>query len=203
MDMRKIATLACLAGASFLSSTVLADTVTYSTQGGFGTPSIPFPVGSPSITSGDSVVTFMGAGGSVSLAEGDFTNVTFGTFTVASTDGIADTFNSQFNLLISQTSPTTGDQPVTDTLTGKVSSSSSTVSITFDSGDVVTIGGVEYTPLNVFLSPPSTGGTTTFSGLITLVQSNSSSTPLPLAAVGGMGLMGMVASKRRRMGAFA
>jgi len=175
-----------------------AATIDYSTVGTFTSS------GTATSTSGSDSVTFAALSSFNNESDGGTpVGIGFGTLTLSGS--ATETFSDTLTLTVAQTSPTSGSGFVTANLSGKLIAAgggkfSGVVLLTFNS-TTITIGSVTYTlPSQVIIpNPGSQGGQIQLSGTAV-----AAAVPVPAAAWGGMGLLGLiVASKVRRTSLFA
>ena len=194
-----------LVGAVFASALAVgsasAETVTFRTEGGFGSN----PIGTPVYTtSGGVTVTFTGASESSDIDPGDFSFEDFGTFGVSGS--LSGSFDTTFTLRVIQDVPVGGSGDLEAVLKGKLNfnASTSTLQVLFDPGATLSIGSVTYDPNDATrLKAPVWPASSTLSTLEGEVSVGAvSAVPLPAAAWGGISLLGILGGgklwKRRR-----
>jgi hypothetical protein len=192
-------TLLALSTLAFMTVTpALAESVTYSTTGGFsangGASSATFGAGANTLT-----LSFSGIVGSTVDAS-PITNGSAG-FIIASITGTGGTAAGSFTLTIDQTAPSVGSGGLSGALSGKITSNSSNGTLDFTS-TTLTLGDVEYTlqqpPGGYELVPPSTlNGETSIQ-----LQINATAVPEPaffgLTGLGFLGLAGITFRRYRQ-----
>jgi len=222
LGFRSISVAAVLALATLTPA--FAVDVVYSTTGSFTSCAAPYTCTGNTLDGPSGlVVTFTGDTNNLVQVENDPSNpgpsnAGFGTFSVVgptagSTDNLAGT---RFSLNIVQTQPSTGNETVIDTLTGKITTSNSKVVVTFQAQGSGTggtpvattdpnsgvnavsfaFGGTTYWVDDVTSINPSTAGTSTVNGAI------DSTVPEPafftLTGTGFAGLIVMAIRRRRQ-----
>lgn len=167
-----------LGGMLLLAPDAKAVTVEYITSGTFGGGSTP---GSPTFTAPNATVTFTSSGlNTVDVPPAS--QVSFGTFTTATTATTQQAVSSPFTLTITQIVPLPGGPAnFTATLSGTFSMTNSQATVQFDQpltqiiplGVSYTIGtnSINGTPGLIVLAPPTTnGGSQTIPGIINATQ---------------------------------
>jgi len=214
--LNQLTALAFVAGVAVLANAAPAKAalmVTYSTSGVFTKP-----LGNPATISGGGTIVKVGGANSATITfvgqplttVGPVPPETFSSFgtILESATGTGATFsNIGFALTITQTVPTPSGGAVsfTDTLSGKITSSASGVSLTFDNplSSAFTFstpygpGSVTYRVQNEYLlNAPSSGGVTTINGGITGVLPTPEPGTVALALT-GLPLLGLAAWRCR------
>ena len=184
MKWRTLA-LATAIGAAAVNAS--AATITYSTLGRFNGGAFS---SSPTLTVGGASMTF-NALGSTSVDPG---NLSFGTFdSNAIGSGGTIPVGTTFDLQIVQTTPMSGTGVLSATLSGMISTTSSSVRLIFGTTSL-SIGGVAYNldqPLSgiAIVSPSSNAGLTTIQGSASEVPEPSSAA-LVAGPLLGLGILG-------------
>jgi len=175
-----------------------AETVLYATSGAFANSGSGFTINNASGPGGTSTIHTDGLTGStisftgVSNLVDTPSTAPLGTFntTTPLTGPQIDSYNgTTFTLTIDQLSPGMASGSVVGTLTGTLRKSSSgaggsTLDLTFGNSSI-TLNGVSYTPLDLGIA----GATFTVQ---TTLQGNIAAVPVPAAAMGGLGLLGII-----------
>jgi hypothetical protein len=190
-----------------------ATTVTYSTTGAFSG-------GSNVFTGADGLTITYNDLTDASVTEPFPTNAQFGSFDVTGPASTTQTVSTHFSLTIAQSSPTPGTETLTDTFSGTIKKTSSSIVLNFTGGSgdggapvlvvggdpvdgatayMFDLGGVTYwvdrrTPIN-----PSTtgGGVSTINGAISAPGVPEPSL-LGLSSLGFLGLVGMAIRRRKQ-----
>jgi len=164
MKMKRMSLVAMLLALLAVPTTSYAALITYSTLGRFNGGAFS---SSPTLTVGGGSVTFNGLG-STSVDPG---NLSYGTFD-SNAIGAGGTVpaGTTFDLQVIQTTPAGGTATLGSTLSGVITTTSSTVRLTFAS-TAFSIDGASYTidqPANgiAIVSPASNAGLTTIQGAV-------------------------------------
>jgi hypothetical protein len=170
-------------------------TITYSTLGRFNGGAFS---SSPTLTVGGGSITFNSLGSS-SVDPG---NISYGAFdSNAIGSGGTIPVGTTFDLQVNQTTPSVGSAIASATLSGTLTTTSSSVRLLFAT-TAFTIGGVQYVidqPANgiAIVSPASNGGRTTIQGSVSLI--NVVPEPTTYLLLGsGLCLVTMISRKRSR-----
>jgi len=177
----------------------LAESVTYSTTGGFsaaaGASSATFGGGADTLTLSFAGIT------DATVDASPITNGSAGVIT-ASVTGAGGTASGSFTLTIDQTAPSVGSGGLSGALSGIITSNSSTGTLNF-SATTLTLGDIEYTlqqPAGGYeLVPPNTlGGQTSIQ-----LQINATAVPEPaffgLTGLGFFSLAGITFRRYRQL----
>jgi hypothetical protein len=164
--MRRISTSAAFIIPLLLTTNGFAATITYSTLGRFNGGAFS---SSPTITSGGASITFNGLG-STSVDPGNLSYGTFDSNAIGSGGTIPG--GTTFDLEVIQTTPSGGAATLASTLSGVITTTSSSVRILFSSTSF-SIGIVDYTidqpaAAIAIVSPSSNAGLTTIQGSVSL-----------------------------------
>lgn len=208
--MRRLLLSFAFAAVALLATgtSALADTVTYTTTGVFGssdTNVLVLGAGPDALTLtytavGPSSVTPFGAG------EANATFANFGEFFATGGDGPLSTAGESFELTVTQVSPASDspDGTILGTFMGSISNDASSVVLSFTAGSVGTLsagapfGTHVFQLRNLQMNPPtSNGGLTALNGQIY----DAASAPIPEPAsmlLLGTGLAGVGAALRKR-----
>lgn len=184
--------LAMLATAGQVSAVV----VEYTTTG-------VFAGGGASVSVGDSHVTFNGIDEVLDIDPGGYSNASLGSFSTVSIDSDSQSFNDiGFTLTINQWSPTTGESSLAAELSGLLKRRNSSLELVFDTSSVL-ISPVLYTLLNLGADGKTVSlnyGQTSMDARVSMgdTRGDVALAPLPAAAWGGMGLMGLIGATRLR-----
>jgi len=188
-----------LGGMLLLGPAAHATNVSYLTTGTFTSS------GTSQFSSGGVVITFTSSGVN-NVTVPPASSVSFGTFTVTTTNTSFTPVSDTFTLTITQLTPTAGSSSFTSTLSGTIKVDNSQAFVQFASPLTMTIGAVAYsiasadsgTPGRVNLAPPTTnGGVSTIGGRINAAAVPEPSTILMLG-LGAPALLVVMHRNRKR-----
>jgi hypothetical protein len=199
---------------AFASSAVQAGQVKYYTEGSFG---VNAPAATASTTVGGSTLKFTANGTALSPVIGTEIISTvpfsvasiggFGSFQLTSTSTLSnpDIFNTTFTLKIYQLAPGTNNGTLLGTVSGTVANSTQTFDKVNITANTLTLPG----PGGLFLYSPDSStqvdanvGSVLLTGNIQL-PAGTPLLPLPPALLGGVGLLGTMAVRKRLIGTTA